>query len=902
MKRTQWQDPFFLNQPPLRFVDDLCAPVHMAAPERYGTRPMEEGEVDVRGLYIAQAFDADPDGLLETVYRDFQRFTVLYGIAGDRFPIRLCRGITPCFEAHRIEVTPEGITVTAADTEGIRRGLIRLEDDLRRSEAHFLTPGITERRPYIHTRITRCFFSPTNRPPKNGDELSDEVDYYPEEYLNRLMHDGTNAVWIYSRFSDLIPSEIITEYGQGHEKRIAKLNRVIEKCARYGIQVFLFAIEPFHLSPELVAKYPDMAGTPTWSGWRAFCTRSPRGKAFMKEMARNLTKLAPKLAGLISITYGERPTACSSMGGPFDGGITCPHTDTCPGCAQRSTAAILSESIDTLRAGFREVNPGFRVVSWTYGHRLWEFDPIREYVRTAPDDVMLMQNFDDMAYEEQLGKTRLGVDYWLSYPGPSDLFRITAQEANAHGKHLFAKMQVCCSHEVASVPYIPVPGILWDKYKGARQYGVEGVMQCWYFGNYPSMMSKVAGELSFEEKFEDEDAFLRSIAAISWGRSKADAVVKAWKWFEKSYRQYPLNVMFSYYGPMHDSVVWELQLEPKNFQTPRSWFTLDNVDGDRICDSLQRGHTLEEAWILCSRMSEDWANGLAALEQASALHADETELVSVSGALDLLIRGSRDILEFYLLRDRLGQGDTAVLDRMELLVKQEIGYSEAMIPLCEADGRLGYHSEAEGYKFFPEKLRHRIEKLQTLLETEFPRVRARIAAGLPPLAYYAGEEDLPGQKRYTLNNQWEPIGDPANSRFRAEVRDGALVIELESPEKVTFTLCPEYRLCDPDAVVRITPEGDVTHDGYFGPIYSGLFGPQLEIELGKYRDRVTLPGEGAHHILTLPLEKLGLARIRPMKMKICANGHSWCRAEDGLLTLAKPELIPEHYGWWLPKE
>ena len=31
-----------------------------------------------------------------------------------------------------------------------------------------------------------------------------------------------------------------------------------------------------------------------------------------------------------------------------------------------------------------------------------------------------------------------------------------------------------------------------------------------------------------------------------------------------------------------------------------------------------------------------------------------------------------------------------------------------MIPLCENDNRLGYHSEAEGFKFFPEKLNDRM--------------------------------------------------------------------------------------------------------------------------------------------------------------------------------------------------
>ena len=66
---------------------------------------------------------------------------------------------------------------------------------------------------------------------------------------------------------------------------------------------------------------------------------------------------------------------------------------------------------------------------------------LREYVKHAPDDVMLMQNFEDAGFAEQLGVERQAIDYWLSYTGPSVMFDVTAEQANKSGKHLFAKMQ-----------------------------------------------------------------------------------------------------------------------------------------------------------------------------------------------------------------------------------------------------------------------------------------------------------------------------------------------------------------------------------------------------------------------------------------------------------------------------
>jgi hypothetical protein len=43
---------------------------------------------------------------------------------------------TECFEAYRIVVDKDGCTVLAADTEGIRRGLVFLEDEMLRREGY----------------------------------------------------------------------------------------------------------------------------------------------------------------------------------------------------------------------------------------------------------------------------------------------------------------------------------------------------------------------------------------------------------------------------------------------------------------------------------------------------------------------------------------------------------------------------------------------------------------------------------------------------------------------------------------------------------------------------------------------------------------------------------------------
>ena len=127
MKRKTSQDEFFDLQPPLSFIEYLKTPVHTARPARFDRTVAEEGEVSVRGIYLDHRFP-DPEGLLDTVTADFSLFVSLSGIGGGRFPIRLVKGPTPCFEAYTIEVGENGCTVTADDTEGIRRGLFASYD------------------------------------------------------------------------------------------------------------------------------------------------------------------------------------------------------------------------------------------------------------------------------------------------------------------------------------------------------------------------------------------------------------------------------------------------------------------------------------------------------------------------------------------------------------------------------------------------------------------------------------------------------------------------------------------------------------------------------------------------------------------------------------------------------
>ena len=881
-------DPFYYDQPPLEFVEELKKPYHEKKPEGFGRKACRDGEICADGIFIDCGDFADSE-LLATVFLDFENFAKIYEINGNRYPVLLKKVDTDTYESYEIEISADSAVIKSADTEGICRAIIYLEDEIRQRSGAFLPKGKIKRKPWMKKRITRGFFSPTNRAPKFGDELFDEIDYYPDEYLNRLAHDGTNGIWIYTSFRALMPSKVFSEYGDGGEKRIEKLRSVVKKCALYGIKVYVFAIEPMHLVGDMAEKYSNITGAFNSDGQHAICTSTNEGKEYLLEAAEKLFRLVPDLGGYIDITSGERITSCASFPNIF-------HT--CKRCSKRPVGEILAEVANTIKEGMRRACTDAEFISWTYGHKMWRDEDILDYVRKCDTDITLMQNFEEYTYAEQLGKVRQGKDYWLSCVGPGELFKLTAKEAKKLNKPMYAKMQICCSHEVASVPYIPTPGLIFEKYKEAREYGTTGVMQCWYFGNYPSVMSKAAGELSFCEDFSDKAEFMRRLAAICYGESIAEKVASAWSLFEEGYSNYPLNVMFSYYGPMHDSVVWQLYLKPRDNYLPRSWQLLDEPNGDRIHEALWQGHTLDEAFLLSDIMSKKWNSGLEKL----ALPKND-EGYTVSAALALLFESGRNILEFYKLRRDLGTGvgnAQLLLKRMHEIVEKEIKNSETMIPLCETDKRLGYHSEAEGFKFFPKKLRARIEQLRELLSTEFPEVEERINQGKAPLEFYTGRKDgHPVEGSYTMNSgEMRHFGESENS-FSVDYDDENITLTVKAKSKENCIVCFEFEPLVPSPTITLSHDGSID---FVSEVYThhSMFGDKFDKERRKYLLRADEDAFGVTYTLKANRKACGWTKNAPLRLRLSVGNEFVKETKIRLGFLAKWSEYPDMFFWLIP--
>lgn len=731
------------------------------------TPPFFFGKKNGRGksVFFRKNFP-DPEKRLDTVYRDLARYfeAAGYGNKKEGFSFRTRFRKTDCFEEYQIEISTDDCIISAGDTEGIRRGLYAFEDLLLAKEGAWPEPQTIIRRPWLKTRLGRCPFSPVKRWPVNTDELLDDIDYYPDAYLNRLAHDAVNGSWLVCSLRELGISSF-TEEDPQRRKRLEKLSAVAEKCRRYGIRIYLFMIEPFGMpaGDPLLKAHPEMSGPPAWGGKTTFCPHSPATRQYLREMFSSLFREVPALGGVINITHGERPTTCvSTVGQGSDAQVVCSSK-----CGL-SNGEIINLCLEAMFDGIRSASSDAELIAWFYfpdPEKLSEW--ASKIADAVPDGVIPQFNFESGGKKMQLGRTHTGNDYWVSYTGPSERFVRAAERRRG----ISAKLQLGCGHELATVPYIPAPGQAYRKYRAMHKLGVGHVMHSWYVGNFPGLMSRAMGLLAFEEFKDSEEDFLRRLAAPEWGATSRQAV-KAWLAFGTAYRSFPFSIMFQYYGPQNAMPMWKFHFMPDLDPLGPPWKPNYPLGGDTVGEALS-GFTIGETEELVRKMADGWRKGLShllPLRKIFAKNRDRIRDIDIAVTLGILLDGSLNLLRFYSLREKLFLGKKSVLSEMVDILHSQKRLLEQLAPLLDADSRLGFHGEALTRIFDGDKTREAIAELDHSFE------EARKLAGAPSPLALAVEE---GSIRIAESRTFLPFGD--NGRWRYSVSGKKLKIEMRLP-------------------------------------------------------------------------------------------------------------------------
>ncbi len=637
------------------------------------------------------------------------------------YPIRMVRAAPgPCpagaVEAYSVRVRADSCTLVAEDLAGLRRAVFWIEDEMALRRAPILPLGRQLRWTRIRTRVSRSPLAPYRW--MSGWELEDENDYYPEPYLARLAHAGVNGVWVSGLFRNLLASPVIPELGPPVH-RLGKLRRLVEKTAPYGIRVYLFCIEPRAL-PEghpAARRHPEIVGA-----HGSLCPSVPLVLEYVRRAMRDLATEVPGLAGVINIFNGERATTCW---------MNADYVQACPRCRVRSKARVLSETLDAFAAGIRDAGSSAEFLAWTYmmdpktrSMTTLPVAPMLEVVEKSGPDIVWLGNFEHGG-SKKIGARTVGIhEYALSYIGPSPLFTELARAVRAAGRQVWAKLQIGASYELPSVPYLPIPGVVYEKVSRLPGLGVSGALLHWIPGGFPGPMMKAAGEAAFEPRLE-KPAFLRRLAGITWGETRADAVAEAWERFSAAWQMYPFHNAVLYFGPLTRAPAYPLYLETEPRPAlPYNWGFDRSRRPQPFPDDLERWlgpFTPEEIAAGFRGLAKAWRRGLRRLRALPGEEKDPEwrKHLALAEAIPRQCLSAADVYEFYRLRNQLRDGEAAQhaarLRAMRRIVRHSLRLARSMPALVRRAPALGFHPEMYAYSYTIPLIAAKIVQLQRVL-------------------------------------------------------------------------------------------------------------------------------------------------------------------------------------------
>jgi hypothetical protein len=748
------------TEPRHAFRAALAAPLHDRSLRRPDAGP-PVGAVEITGAWRL-LLPASAGDQLRTAAADFASFmSVCMEVSGwDSAPpsaegaeIRLLLASALPPEAYRLnvvsdEITPSALTLTASDETGLQYALYDLEDRMTDAGGPWLEPATVERAPFLETRILRSFFSPFY-----VNELLDDVDYYPEEYLNRLAHHRLNGVWMHAILRDIVPSALFPEFGAQSAPMLAKLRAVVARAARYGIKVYLYFLEPrsFPQTDPFWERHPDLRGARSdgWAGSFAFCTSAPLTLEWLTEASSRLFTEVPGLGGAFLITASELQTNCFSHAGRTGEESDPQYTAkiTCPRCSQRTPEAVVDEIVTAIARGVHAVAPLAKVIAWDWSwSMLWGEATTDRIIAGLPDDSILMCDYERGDEKTILGKTIWMDEYALSLTGPSRRFRRCEEAAKKRGLPLYVKLQFLNTHELGDVPWTPLPTIVYDKLSGMQRHGVQGMLGCWIFGNYPGMISDFAGRAYFGAEPEQRRVRLEWLAGRYFSAEARKEILRAWEWFASAWSYYPFHIPLLYAGPHVAGPAFPWFLEPIHKLFPQNWLA-NQEPGDNMLGQILDGEVL---WFdaCLGEILNHWAQGIAEMEAALAhLPAPTLDQQQEYGLVRCCYHQMltlRHTARFYVEREFLLRSDKleerrAILQRLQAYIHQEIANAEACLPFVEADSRLGWHSEVFDYQFTPEAIRARVANLRQMAEETIPAWLATDGGLIPPQPY---EEEM----------------------------------------------------------------------------------------------------------------------------------------------------------------
>lgn len=537
---------------------------------------------------------------------------------------------------------------------------------------------------------------------------------YPDEYFAKLVTQGFNAVWLRGTLRDLASTDVFPDLGTEITRHQDALATVVARAQQHDVQVLLYLNEPLCLPREHTfwSLHPEVRGAAgksvmdNWPETYAFCTSTPEMQAWLRQVTKNLFTAVPELGGWFLISASEHHTSCYSHIWDAPGG----QRPDCPRCATRAASEVVAELITALHDGTRAASATAATIAWNWGWTQYEPDPQPSLLSQLPKDITVLIDWERGGHRLlPTGKPNFVDEYSLAYVGPSERFSKLHAEAQRQHLPVMAKLQVGTTHELATVPNLPLVDHLYEKLLGVERLGLQGMLATWNFGNSFSLNTAAIGRFVEHAGRPTPSEFVARLAEeyfdLEHGGEVADAVAQ----FSAAMAWFPFDIPLLYAWPGNYALSYPLTLAPLTGKS-MGWSWQMHERGDDLTSSASQ-FTIPEIIEQLQGLLVEWEKGLARYQQALAgstnPHADVE--IGVATVIGCVFQSTLHIYQTYLLRR----------DRPEDMKKQyhtilddEIINLEKALPYLAADPRLGFHAECQGQMFSVESVEAKLSSLR----------------------------------------------------------------------------------------------------------------------------------------------------------------------------------------------
>lgn len=573
-------------------------------------------------------------------------------------------------------------------------------------------------------RIWRFVTSPGDN--FQRDEALNGVDNYDDATLARIAAEGFNGIWLFCKLRDLMQSRVFPELNSpGADARAQAIRGLAERAGRFGIGVYLYFNDPVGVlvGDPFWQKHPDLKGPTLW-GMHAWCFSTREVPEFFRDAVHSTLTRLEGIAGIFLITACEALTHCWSKVRLRQGALP----PECPRCRYREPAEIVIEMLRSWDAARRAMSRPCRIMAWNWEWAYWYPDPQAAIVDHLPEGVELLLDMELGGMRTWRGKPQAIGEYSLAFAGPSQRLVATRRAVAPRGVPVHAKIQINATHELCTVPNLPVLRTLHTKMRAMSELQISGYLGAWSIGTCFTLNTFALNLYRRDPvRFADERAFFEALAKEYFGEVDPAGVGEAWVRFSEAFAHYPFTIPMLYFGPVNDAPARPLLRRYEGRHAGRTF--MDDPMGDDLSRPLE-GLEIDDVVASFAEMHTGWREALAIYEKAIAAGRATTaeqerrrrEELSSARMSEVIFASVTNVFEFererrrVMRRDGLAAPCTLPAEPALLrIIAAEVKNARRALPLVEADDRLGFQQEYGGYKFNARLIREKIAAMEAEL-------------------------------------------------------------------------------------------------------------------------------------------------------------------------------------------